>query len=85
MSGYLILTEDMRVGHRICELRHFGRHLRGPVLITTDFMARVDIDTVHLVINYDMPKSQIELLHRNGRAGRFGNRGFCFKYVYVTH
>ncbi len=46
------------------------------VLITTDVWARgIDVQQVSLVINYDLPSSRENYLHRIGRSGRFGRKG----------
>jgi ATP-dependent RNA helicase DDX52/ROK1 len=46
------------------------------VLITTDLLARgLDFPKVQLVINYDMPSSTVNYIHRVGRTGRGGVRG----------
>lgn len=46
------------------------------VLITTDLLARgLDFPKVRLVINYDMPSSSVNYIHRVGRTGRGGVRG----------
>lgn len=46
------------------------------VLITTDVWARgIDVQQVSLVINYDMPLSRENYVHRIGRSGRFGRKG----------
>lgn len=46
------------------------------VLIATSVAARgLDIKNVAHVINYDMPKTVDEYVHRIGRTGRVGNRG----------
>ena len=43
------------------------------VLITTDIWARgIDVQQVSLVINYDLPISRENYIHRIGRSGRFG-------------
>lgn len=49
---------------------------RMGVLVATAVAARgLDIKNVHHVINYDMPHSIDEYVHRIGRTGRVGNRG----------
>ncbi|XP_033611016.1 ATP-dependent RNA helicase vasa isoform X2 [Cryptotermes secundus] len=49
-------------------------HMR--VLVATPVAARgLDIKNVSHVVNYDLPKSIDEYVHRIGRTGRVGNRG----------
>lgn len=52
------------------------------VLITTDVWARgIDVQQVSLVINYDLPTSRENYLHRIGRSGRFGRKGVAINFV----
>jgi translation initiation factor 4A len=52
------------------------------VLITTDLLARgIDVHTVSLVINYDLPRNRENYIHRIGRSGRFGRRGAAINFV----
>lgn len=54
------------------------------VLITTDLLARgIDVQQVSVVINYDLPNTRENYLHRIGRSGRFGRRGLAINFV--TH
>jgi superfamily II DNA/RNA helicase len=52
------------------------------VLLATDVLARgLDVECVSHVVSYDMPTS-IELhVHRVGRTGRIGHRGFATTFV----
>lgn len=52
------------------------------VLITTDVWARgLDVQQVSLVINYDLPNSRENYIHRIGRSGRFGRKGVAINFV----
>ncbi len=52
------------------------------VLIATDVAARgLDIEGIDLVINFDMPRSGDEYVHRIGRAGRVGQAGQAISLI----
>lgn len=55
------------------------------VLITTDLLARgIDVQQVSLVINYDLPITLENYIHRIGRSGRFGRKGVAINFVTPT-
>jgi superfamily II DNA/RNA helicase len=53
-----------------------------PVLIATDVAARgLDIPSISHVINYDLPDSAEDYVHRIGRTGRAGRSGTAVSFV----
>lgn len=49
---------------------------RTRVLIGTDLISRgIDVQTVSLVINFELPTNHASYIHRIGRAGRYGRKG----------
>ena len=52
------------------------------VLVATDLMARgIDIDSLPFVINYELPRSPKDYIHRIGRTGRAGILGDAISLV----
>lgn len=52
------------------------------VLLATDVASRgLDIDNVTHVINYDMPGSYNDYVHRIGRTGRAGKKGVALTFI----
>jgi ATP-dependent RNA helicase UAP56/SUB2 len=52
------------------------------IMVATDLFGRgIDIERVNIVINYDIPDSSDQYLHRVGRAGRFGTKGLAITFV----
>ncbi len=52
------------------------------VLVTTDLLSRgIDIEFLPFVINYEMPRSPKDYVHRIGRTGRAENPGQAISFV----
>jgi ATP-dependent RNA helicase RhlE len=52
------------------------------VLIATDIAARgLDIEKLPVVINYDLPRSPADYMHRIGRSGRAGEIGLALSII----
>ena len=55
---------------------------RVQVLVATDVAARgIDVADISHVINYDLPTSYEDYVHRIGRTGRAGKRGSALTFV----
>lgn len=86
------LVKDM--GHSVTEI-HSNRSLsqrqaamagfksgKYRVLVATDIAARgIDVEGISLVINYDMPGSPDDYVHRIGRTGRAGSAGKAVSFA----
>jgi ATP-dependent RNA helicase RhlE len=58
---------------------------RIPVLVATDILSRgIDIDTIDLVINYDVPRDAEDYVHRIGRTARAEADGMAITLVSQT-
>jgi len=52
------------------------------VVVATDVAARgIDIAGLPAVINYDLPRSPVDYIHRIGRTGRAGESGLAISFV----
>jgi len=75
------LHGDMDQKERDLIMKEF-RSGSSRVLITTDLLARgIDVQQVSLVINYDLPTTRENYIHRIGRGGRFGRKGVGINFV----
>jgi len=55
---------------------------RSPVLVATDVVSRgIDVDEVTHVINYDMPNTPEDYVHRIGRTARAGASGTAISFL----
>lgn len=52
------------------------------ILLATDVASRgLDIDNITHVINYDLPETYDDYIHRIGRTGRIDKKGFALTFV----
>lgn len=57
-----------------------------PVLVATDLLSRgIDIAFLPCVINYELPRSPKDYIHRIGRTGRAENSGIALSFVSPEH
>jgi len=55
---------------------------RWDLLLTTDLAARgIDIEAMGVVVNYDLPRSAVDYVHRIGRTARAGASGTAVSFV----
>ena len=75
------LHGDLSQGRRVRMLQAFkDGELR--VLVATDVAARgIDIARLPVVVNYELPRSPADYLHRIGRTGRAGEKGLAVSFV----
>lgn len=81
--GYLAdeLSGDLTQAQRALVLRRF-RQAALQILVTTDIAARgLDIEGVTHVVNYDLPRTTEDYIHRIGRTGRAGRTGEAVTFV----
>ena len=75
------LHGEMSQGARKTVLQEF-KDARWEVLVTTDLAARgIDIAKLPTVVNYDLPRSATDYIHRMGRTGRAGEKGEVLSFV----
>lgn len=56
------------------------------LLIATDVLARgIDVRSINVVINFDMPRHEATYIHRAGRGGRYGRKGTVITLVMVNN
>ena len=75
------LHAGMEQTDRACILHDFRDH-RYDILVVTSVGARgIDISSISLVVNYDAPDHEADYVHRIGRTGRAGKKGFAYTFV----
>jgi ATP-dependent RNA helicase RhlE len=75
------LHGDLSQGQRQASLKGF-RSGSVKILIATDIAARgIDVSSISHVINFDMPQSTEDYIHRIGRTGRVGRVGDALTLV----
>lgn len=75
------LHGDMRQEMRTSIMKQF-KNKQIDILIATDVAARgIDVDSMDLVINYDLPQQDEYYIHRIGRTGRAGREGKAISMI----
>ncbi len=72
---------DMQQRVRDRVMRSF-RDGKVRILVATDVVGRgIDVSNISHIINYDLPQSSDDYVHRVGRTGRMGREGVAFSFV----
>lgn len=75
------LHGELSQGARTQALADF-KASRVRVLIATDVASRgIDIEELPVVVNYDLPRSPADYVHRIGRTGRAGESGVAVSFI----
>ncbi len=75
------LHGELSQGARTTALADF-KAKRLQVLVATDVAARgIDIEELPVVVNYDLPRSPVDYVHRIGRTGRAGQSGVAINFI----
>jgi superfamily II DNA/RNA helicase len=77
----VVIHGNKSQGQRKRALEEF-RNNKVSILLATDLASRgLDIDNITHVINYDLPQSYEDYIHRIGRTGRASRTGFALTFV----
>jgi len=82
-QGYLAdsFHGDLNQEDRNYTLKEF-KDKKLQILFTTDLVSRgLDIDDVSCVINFDLPRSPADYIHRIGRTARAGKSGVAISFI----
>ncbi|PHQ65125.1 MAG: DEAD/DEAH box helicase, partial [Sulfurimonas sp.] len=72
---------DLNQDDRNYTLREF-KNKKINILFATDIAARgLDIDDIECVVNYDLPRSPTDYIHRIGRTARAGKSGLAISFI----
>lgn len=75
------ISSDIDQGGREEVLRRF-RNKRLRILVATDIISRgIDIDSIDLVINFDVPNDPEDYVHRVGRTARAKSSGIALTFI----
>ena len=88
--GQLLLDKGHRVGilhggrNQLQRKQALSQFKKGthPILVATDIAGRgIDISDIGHVINFDIPSTREDYIHRIGRTGRFGAEGRAISFL----
>ncbi|MCH2206123.1 MAG: DEAD/DEAH box helicase [Lentisphaerales bacterium] len=75
------LHGDLDQSERFEALKSF-KSKKVKVLVATDIAARgIDVEKLSCVVNFDLPRSPLDYVHRIGRTGRAGEKGIALSFI----
>jgi len=75
------ISSDLKQEEREAVMLGF-RQKKIPLLVATDVVSRgIDIDSIELVVNYDVPPNEEDYVHRIGRTARAKRKGEAFTLI----
>ena len=75
------IHSDLEQDQRNEVLRQF-KNRKLPILVATDILSRgIDIDSIEIVINYDVPGDAEDYIHRVGRTARAEATGIALTFI----
>jgi superfamily II DNA/RNA helicase len=75
------LHGNLDQSERLFALKRF-KSGQVPIMVATDIAARgIDIPLLGAVVNFDLPRSPLDYVHRIGRTGRAGESGIAITFV----
>eukprot|EP00339_Tiarina_fusa_P026508 CAMPEP_0117004918 /NCGR_PEP_ID=MMETSP0472-20121206/5728_1 /TAXON_ID=693140 ORGANISM="Tiarina fusus, Strain LIS" /NCGR_SAMPLE_ID=MMETSP0472 /ASSEMBLY_ACC=CAM_ASM_000603 /LENGTH=610 /DNA_ID=CAMNT_0004706027 /DNA_START=73 /DNA_END=1901 /DNA_ORIENTATION=+ len=75
------IYKELSARKRLDVLEDF-KNKKIQILVATDVLGRgIDIEGLPYVINYDLPSSAVDYIHRVGRTGRAGMKGKAISFV----
>ncbi len=78
-----VLHGDLKQERRTRALENFKAG-KTQILMATDLAARgIDIANLPCVVNYDLPRSAADYVHRIGRTGRAGQSGVAVSFITI--
>ncbi len=79
--GVKTISSDLDQNEREEVLRQF-RNRKFPILIATDVLSRgIDIKSIDLIINFDVPQDPEDYVHRIGRTARAEESGLAISLI----
>jgi ATP-dependent RNA helicase DeaD len=79
--GTDMMHGDMQQGARDRVMKAF-RAGEVRILVATDVVGRgIDVSSISHIVNFDIPQSSDDYVHRVGRTGRMGREGIAYTFV----